>query len=97
VSVAACALGASLVEKHVIDAREPATADSAFSLLPDELTRLVEETRMAHAAIGHVSTVPASASARACNIGARFMRSPTSRPAPSLRAATCARSGRAWG
>lgn len=58
VSVAACALGACLVEKHVIDTREPATADSAFSLLPDDLNRLVEETRMAHAAVGHVSYGP---------------------------------------
>lgn len=58
VSVAACALGACLVEKHVIDAREPATADSAFSLLPDELTRLVDETRMAQAAIGRASYGP---------------------------------------
>lgn len=58
VSVAACALGACLVEKHVIDAREPATADSAFSLLPDELTRLVEETRIAYDAIGHEAYGP---------------------------------------
>lgn len=58
VSVAACALGACLVEKHVIDTREPATADSAFSLLPDDLNRLVEETRMAHDAVGHVSYGP---------------------------------------
>ena len=58
VSVAACALGACLVEKHVIDAREPSTADSAFSLLPDDLVRLVEETRMAHDAIGHEAYGP---------------------------------------
>lgn len=58
VSVAACALGACLVEKHVIDAQEPATADSAFSLLPDELARLVEETRLAQSAIGQVAYGP---------------------------------------
>jgi pseudaminic acid synthase len=58
VSVAACALGACLVEKHVIDARAPATADSAFSLLPDDLGRLVNETRAAHEAVGRESYGP---------------------------------------
>ncbi len=52
VSVAAAALGAHLIEKHVIDTREPETADSAFSLVPSELETLVRETRMAHAAVG---------------------------------------------
>ena len=58
VSVAASALGAQLIEKHVIDSREPETADSAFSLVPVELKTLVRETRMAHAAIGEESYGP---------------------------------------
>jgi pseudaminic acid synthase len=52
VAVAACALGASLIEKHVIDSREPPTADSSFSALPDELAALVRDCRTAHAARG---------------------------------------------
>ncbi|MEK9968294.1 MAG: pseudaminic acid synthase [Ferrovibrio sp.] len=58
VSAAACALGACLVEKHVIDAAEPPTADSAFSLLPDELKRLVSECRDAWSARGTVHYGP---------------------------------------
>jgi pseudaminic acid synthase len=52
VAVAACALGACIVEKHFIDALEPPTADSAFSLTPDEFTRLVREVKIAHASRG---------------------------------------------
>ncbi len=59
VSAAACALGACAVEKHVIDAREPSTADSEFSLLPDELYRLVADCRDAAAALGAVHFGPA--------------------------------------
>lgn len=54
VPVAACAIGACIVEKHFIDAREPATADSVFSALPDELTALVVGCREASAARGKV-------------------------------------------
>ena len=52
VAVAACALGACIVEKHFIDAPEPLTADSAFSLTPDEFARLVSEVKVAHASRG---------------------------------------------
>ncbi len=41
VPIAACALGACIVEKHFIDAREPETADSMFSALPEELAAMV--------------------------------------------------------
>lgn len=41
VPVAACALGACIVEKHFIDTREPETADSTFSALPDELAAMI--------------------------------------------------------
>ncbi|MBF0188033.1 MAG: pseudaminic acid synthase [Magnetococcales bacterium] len=46
-AVTACSMGACIVEKHVIDAREPATADSEFSALPDDLKALVEHCRTA--------------------------------------------------
>lgn len=46
-STAACALGACIIEKHIIDARDPPTADSTFSALPDEIADLVKSCRIA--------------------------------------------------
>jgi N-acetylneuraminate synthase len=57
-SAIAIGLGACIVEKHVIDAREPATADSTFSILPDQLGELVATCRAAWEARGHVSYGP---------------------------------------
>jgi N-acetylneuraminate synthase len=60
-AVAATALGATVIEKHVTLARADGGVDSAFSLEPGELRRLVEDTRTAHAALGRVTydTAPA--------------------------------------
>lgn len=52
VSVAAVPLGATIFEKHFTLARADGGVDSAFSLEPAEMARLVEETRDARAAIG---------------------------------------------
>lgn len=52
VSTAAVALGAAVIEKHLTLARVEGGVDSAFSLEPAELRRLVEETRTVHVAIG---------------------------------------------
>lgn len=52
VATAACALGACIIEKHVIDARTPPTADSEFSALPDDLADLVRGCREAFLARG---------------------------------------------
>jgi N-acetylneuraminate synthase len=52
VAVAAVALGACLIEKHFVLDRSAGAVDAAFSLEPSELTRLVEECRTAHAALG---------------------------------------------
>lgn len=52
VSVAATALGAVLIERHVTLRRADGGPDGAFSLEPEELSRLVEETRAAHEAVG---------------------------------------------
>jgi pseudaminic acid synthase len=55
VAIAAVALGASLVEKHVTLRREDGGPDSAFSVEPDELRALIEGVRTAWRALGSVS------------------------------------------
>jgi pseudaminic acid synthase len=57
VSVAATALGASVIEKHFTLSRSDGGLDSSFSLEPSELVLLVEETQKAHASLGCVSYV----------------------------------------
>jgi N-acetylneuraminate synthase len=54
VPVAAVALGASIIEKHVTLARADGGPDAAFSLEPDELKRLVQDVRTGWAAIGRI-------------------------------------------
>lgn len=58
VAVASVALGACVVEKHFILSREDEGVDSAFSLEPDELRRLVAETRIAWESLGRVQYQP---------------------------------------
>ncbi len=55
VAVAAVALGAVLVEKHLTLSRAEGGVDSSFSLEPDELRTLVDETRRAWEALGEVA------------------------------------------
>ena len=52
VSVAAIALGATVIEKHLTIKRSDGGHDSAFSLEPDEFKLLVEEGKKAFAALG---------------------------------------------
>lgn len=54
-AVAATALGAVAIEKHITLSREDGGVDSAFSMEPAELESLVRETETAAAAIGQVS------------------------------------------
>ena len=52
VSVAATALGAVMIERHVTLKRADGGPDGAFSLEPSELAQLVRETQAAHDAVG---------------------------------------------
>lgn len=71
VATLSVAMGACLIEKHVTLARSDGGVDSAFSLEPDELTRLVRDTRMAHAALG----APAYRPTKSEEAGLKFRRS----------------------
>jgi N-acetylneuraminate synthase len=60
-AVAAVACGASMIEKHFTLARADGGVDSAFSLEPAELARLVEETERAWLSLGAVRYGPTEA------------------------------------
>jgi N-acetylneuraminate synthase len=61
VAVAAVALGATVIEKHFTLSRADGGVDSTFSMEPDELTRLVEDTEKAWRALGSVHYGPTAA------------------------------------
>jgi N-acetylneuraminate synthase len=71
VATLSVAMGACLIEKHVTLARADGGVDSAFSLEPEELARLVRDTRIAHAALG----APAYRPTRSEEAGLKFRRS----------------------
>jgi N-acetylneuraminate synthase len=55
VAIAAVALGASTIEKHVTLGDDLPTVDGAFSLNPEGLAQLVRDTRAAWSALGEVA------------------------------------------
>jgi pseudaminic acid synthase len=61
VSVAAVALGATVIEKHFTLRRADGGVDSSFSMEPADLALLREETTRAALALGHVSYGPTEA------------------------------------
>jgi pseudaminic acid synthase len=61
VAVAAVALGASIVEKHLTLARADGGPDAAFSLEPHEFRALVDDVRVAHQALGEARFGPTDA------------------------------------
>ena len=70
-SVAAVALGACVIEKHITLSREDGAVDSDFSLEPDEFASLVRETKTAWQALGEARIGPNTVEAE----GLRFRRS----------------------
>ncbi len=70
-SVAAVALGATVIEKHLTLDPADGGVDSAFSLDPDEFARLVRETKVAWQAMGEATVGPRAVEAE----GLRFRRS----------------------
>lgn len=63
VAVAAVALGATVIEKHLTLSRAEGGVDSSFSLEPAELAQLVVETGRAWEALGEVRYGPSAAEA----------------------------------
>ena len=55
VPIGSVAMGASVIEKHFLLSRETKTADSFFSATPDELSAIVEGSKVVYDAIGEVS------------------------------------------
>lgn len=70
-AVAAVAMGATVLEKHVTLDRGSGGVDAAFSLEPEDLRRLVQESRTAWAAMGRPAVGPREVEAE----GLRFRRS----------------------
>ncbi len=58
VAIAAVALGATVIEKHVTLTRDDSGPDTAFSMIPAELATLVDQTQRAWQALGSAHIGP---------------------------------------
>ncbi len=65
VALAAVALGATVIEKHLVDDRDAGGVDAEFSMEPAELARLVEEAERARRSLGTASFKPSASEAGA--------------------------------
>lgn len=54
VAVVAVALGANLIEKHLILSKTDKTPDAAFSITPEEFRKMVDDIRLAEGALGRI-------------------------------------------
>jgi N-acetylneuraminate synthase len=61
VAVAATALGARVIEKHICLDKNPSSIDGGFSMLPDEFAQMVEAVRTTHLAISGIRQSPSGA------------------------------------
>ena len=83
VAVAAVALGACVVEKHVTLDRELPGPDHCSSLEPKELTSLVREIRIAESSFGHGRKEPASSEAEIAAVARKSLVAARTIPAGS--------------
>jgi pseudaminic acid synthase len=58
VAIASVALGCSIIEKHFTLSRADGGVDSAFSMEPDEMRLLVQESKKAYHSLGHIHYGP---------------------------------------
>ena len=58
--IASIGLGACMIEKHFILDRNDESADSFFSMTPDEFRTMVDSVRIAEQAVGEVSYLETS-------------------------------------
>lgn len=66
IPIASVACGASVIEKHFVMSKDDNTADSFFSMTPDELTDLVSGVRQVEKALGKIHYPSESSPYRRC-------------------------------